>query len=138
MQIDDPEVIAEARAVFDRYERAIAENDIATLDACFWADPRTVRFGITEILYGIEAIRAFRATVGRYAPRAMRHVHITAFGQDIACTHLEYQRTDSGLIGRETKIMARIPDVGWRVVSAHVSLLAPNDPGRVRAGGRTP
>jgi hypothetical protein len=134
MQIDDPEVIAEAQAVFDRYERAIAENDTATLDATFWADPRTVRFGVTEILYGIEAIRAFRSTVARYAPRATRKVHITSFGRDFACTHLEYQRLDSGLIGRETKIMVRLPEVGWRVVSAHVSLLAGQDPGRVGKG----
>jgi hypothetical protein len=130
MQIDDPAVIAEARAVFDRYEAAIAANDGATLNACFWADPRTVRFGITEILYGIEAIQAFRASVARYAPRAQRKVHITSFGPDVACTHLEYQRVDTGLIGRETKIMARIPEQGWRVVSAHVSLLAGVDPGR--------
>jgi hypothetical protein len=136
MQIDDPEVIAEARAVFDRYERAIAENDTATLDATFWADPRTVRFGVTEILYGIEAIRAFRSTVARYAPRAERKVRITSFGRDFACTHLEYQRLDSGLIGRETKIMVRLPEIGWRVVSAHVSLLAEQDPGRVGKGQR--
>lgn len=135
MQIDDPEVIAEARAVFDRYEQAIAENDGAVLDATFWPDPRTVRFGITEILYGIDAIRAFRATVARYAPRVQRKVHITSFGRDFACTHLEYQRMDSGLIGRETKIMARLPEHGWRVVSAHVSLLAAADPGRVAKGG---
>ena len=131
MQIDDPAVIAEARAVFDRYERAIGENDTAVLDDSFWAGPRTVRFGTTEILYGIEAIRAFRAGVARYAPRATHRVHITSFGRDVACTHLEYQRTDSGLVGRETKIMVRLPDQGWRVVSAHVSLLAGRDPGRV-------
>ncbi|MBX9701543.1 MAG: nuclear transport factor 2 family protein [Acetobacteraceae bacterium] len=132
MQIDDPAVIAEARAVFDRYEAAIAANDGAVLDASFWPDPRTVRFGVTEILYGIEAIRAFRATVAKYAPRVQRKVHITSFGQDFACTHLEYQRVDSGLIGRETKIMVRFPDLGFRVVSAHVSLLAGQDPGRVQ------
>ena len=131
MQIDDPAVIAEARAVFDRYEQAIAANDGAVLNDCFWADPRTVRFGITEILYGIEAIRAFRASVGRYAPRTIRRVHITTFGPDMACTHLEYLRTDSGLVGRETKIMARLPGLGFKVVSAHVSLLAAGDPGRV-------
>jgi len=134
MQIDDPAVIAEARAVFDRYERAIAENDAAVLDASFWPDPRTVRFGVTEILYGIEAIRAFRATVAKYAPRVQRRVHITSFGRDFACTHLEYQRVDSGLVGRETKIMVRLPGHGWRVVSAHVSLLAESDPGRVKQG----
>lgn len=134
MQIDDPAVIAEARTVFDRYEAAIATNDGAVLDASFWPDARTVRFGVTEILYGIEAIRAFRATVARYAPRVQRKVHITSFGQDFACTHLEYQRVDSGLVGRETKIMVRLPEHGWRVVSAHVSLLAEADPGRVARG----
>ena len=131
MELDNPAVIAEARAVFDRYEAAIAGNDGATLDASFWPDPRTVRFGVTEILYGIEAIRAFRASVQKYAPRATRKVHITSFGQDFACTHLEYERLDTGLVGRETKIMVRLPDHGWRVVSAHVSLLAGADPGRV-------
>ena len=134
MEIDNPDIIAEARAVFDRYETAIATNDAAVLDASFWPDPRTVRFGVTEILYGIDAIRAFRATVKAYAPRITRKVHITAFGRDFACTHLEYERVGSGLIGRETKIMVRLPELGWRVVSAHVSLLAASDPGRTQKG----
>jgi len=112
MILDDPAVLAAARALLDRYEAALMANDGATLDACFWADPRTVRFGITEILYGIDAIRAFRASVARYAPRVQRRVSIT------------------GLVGRETKIMADLPEVGWRVVSAHVSLLTERDPGR--------
>jgi hypothetical protein len=130
MELDNPDVIAEARAVFDRYEDALMSNRPETLNEIFWADPRTVRFGITEILYGIEAIRAFRASVKAYAPRVQRRVHITSFGQDFACTHLEYERVGTGLIGRETKIMARLPDLGWRVVSAHVSLLTAVDPGR--------
>lgn len=127
--LDDPAVLAEVRAVFDRYEAALMANDTATLDAIFWADPRTVRFGITEILYGHEAIRAFRASVRGYAQRVQRKVHVTAFGPDVACTHLEYERVGTGLVGRETKVMARLPE-GWRVVSAHVSLLAAQDPGR--------
>lgn len=134
MEIDNPDIIAEARAVFDHYETAIATNDTAVLDASFWPDPRTVRFGVTEILYGIDAIRAFRATVKSYAPRIQKKVRITTFGRDFACTHLEYERVDTGLIGRETKIMARLPDHGWRVVSAHVSLLAAADPGRTQKG----
>jgi len=134
VEIDNPDVIAEARAVFDRYEAAIAANDTEVLDASFWPDPRTVRFGVTEILYGIDAIRSFRATVKAYAPCVARRVHITAFGRDVACTHLEYERVGTGLIGRETKIMARLPEHGWRVVSAHVSLLAAADPGRTRKG----
>ncbi len=130
MMIDDPGVIAEARAVFDRYEAALMANRHAELDAIFWTDPRTVRFGITEILYGHDAIRAFRASVKAYAQRVQTKVHIVAFGADMAATHLEYERIGTGLIGRETKIMVRLPDLGWRVVSAHVSLLTPTDPGR--------
>ena len=69
-----------------------------------------------------------------YAPRAQKKITITTFGRDFATTNLEYQRLDSGLVGRETKIMARIPGQGWRVVSAHVSLMAQTDPGRVAKG----
>jgi hypothetical protein len=133
VRIDDPEVIAEARAVFDRYEQALMANRTEELDAIFWADPRTIRFGITEILYGHDAIRAFRASVKAYAQRVQKRVQITAFGPDVAATHLEYERVGTGLVGRETKIMARIPGQGWRVVSAHVSLLAGTDPGRAMA-----
>lgn len=129
MEIDLPDIIVEARAVFDRYETAIAANDTAVLDEIFWADPRTVRFGITEILFGHDAIRAFRSTVRSYAARMQQRVHITTFGRDFACTHLIYERVGTGLIGRETKIMVRFPD-GFHVVSAHVSLLAEADPGR--------
>ena len=134
MQIDDPAILAEARAVFDRYEDALMNNRTQVLDEIFWHDARTVRFGITEILYGHDAIRAFRASVKSYAQRLQRKVHITAFGRDFACTHLEYERIGTGLVGRETKIMVRLPDVGWRVVSAHVSLLAGADPGRAMKG----
>jgi hypothetical protein len=134
VRIDDPAVIAEARAVFDRYEAALMANRTEELDAIFWADPRTVRFGITEILYGHDAIRAFRASVKAYAQRVQKRVQITAFGPDVAATHLEYERVGTGLVGRETKIMARIPGEGSRVVSAHVSLLAGTDSGRQEVG----
>jgi Protein of unknown function (DUF3225) len=126
MQLDKPDIQAEVRAVFDRYEDALMNNKTEVLDSIFWADPRTVRFGITEILYGHEAIKAFRASIARYAKRIQKNVHIVTFGDDFAATHLVYERVETGLIGRETKIMARMPE-GWRVVSAHVSILAPAD-----------
>jgi hypothetical protein len=129
VQLDDPAVLAQVRAVFDRYEAALMANETSVLDEIFWADSRTVRFGITEILYGHAAIRVFRSSVKAYAQRIQRNVHIVAFGRDFAATHLEYERVGTGLIGRETKIMARMPE-GWRVVSAHVSLLGQADPGK--------
>ena len=132
MDIDRPDTLAEVRAVFDRYEQALMANDGKVLNEIFWADPRTVRFGITEILFGHDAIRAFRATIKSYAQRTQARVEITAFGSDFAATHLIYERIGTTQVGRETKIMARLPE-GWRVVSAHVSLLAGSDPGTNRA-----
>jgi len=131
MEIDKPEAIAEARAVFDRHEAAIAADDEAALDAAFWPDPRTVRFGIAETRHGIEAIRA---SVRAYAPPITCTARLTAFGRDVACTHLACERVGTGLIGRETRIMARLPGHGWRVVAARVSRLAASDPGAVQGG----
>jgi hypothetical protein len=52
MEIDLPEVVAEVTAAFERYEKALVSNDVATLDALFHDDPRTIRYGGFEILYG--------------------------------------------------------------------------------------
>ena len=130
MQIDDQGVTEEVRAVFEWYEAALMGNDTAVLDELFWADPRTVRFGVAELLYGHDAIRAFRAGVRSYPQRLHRRVVITTFGTDFATTNLEFERRGSGQVGRETKIMARLPGAGWCIVSAHVSLLAGGDPAR--------
>lgn len=132
MVIDDAATIAEVRAVVDAYEDALMNNRAEVLDAIFWDDPRTVRFGITEMLFGADEIRAFRRGIRSYAPRQQQRVEIHTFGPDFAVTNLVYRRIETGAIGRETKIMARIPGHGWRVVSAHVSLLAAADTGTRR------
>jgi Protein of unknown function (DUF3225) len=61
LQIDSPDVVAEVRAAFERYERALVTNDVATLDEIFRNDPRTIRYGQSENLYGHKEIAAFRA-----------------------------------------------------------------------------
>ncbi|MGA2816952.1 MAG: AtzH-like domain-containing protein, partial [Xanthobacteraceae bacterium] len=50
MEIDLPEVVAEMRAEFDRYEEALGANDVATLNSMFHNDPRTIRYGSAENL----------------------------------------------------------------------------------------
>ena len=50
MQVDLPEVVAEVRAAFDRYEKALGDNDVDTLDAIFRDNPRTIRYGGNENL----------------------------------------------------------------------------------------
>ena len=61
MEIDLPEVVAEVTECFGRYEKALVANDVAALNAFFRDDPRTIRYGAGEILYGYAEIAAFRA-----------------------------------------------------------------------------
>ena len=61
MEIDLPEVVAEVREAFGRYEQALVSNDVPALNAFFRDDPRTIRYGAGEILYGSDEIKAFRA-----------------------------------------------------------------------------
>lgn len=116
-------VLAEVTAACDRYETALVTNDVAVLDELFWNSPHTLRYGVTENLYGYEAIGAFRA--GRPAQglaRAVLRRVITTHGQDFATCNLEFQRVGSDKTGRQSQTWMRTPQ-GWRVVAAHVSLL---------------
>jgi hypothetical protein len=47
-----PEVVAEVRDRFERYERGLVENDVAVLDDTFWMSPYTIRLAPTEHGYG--------------------------------------------------------------------------------------
>jgi hypothetical protein len=123
MDINRPDVLAEVTAAFERYERALVGNDVAALDALFWDSPHTMRYGATENLYGIAEIRAFRAARSPVGlAREVLRTQITTFGDTFATTHLEFRRVGSERIGRQTQSWVRLPE-GWRVVSAHVSLI---------------
>ena len=61
MEINRPDILAEVTELFEIYERALVTNDVATLDGLFWESPLVVRYGNGENLYGIDALRAFRA-----------------------------------------------------------------------------
>jgi hypothetical protein len=124
MEIDLPEVVAEVKREFERYERALVTNDVALLDALFRDDPRTIRYGGAEILYGYEEIKAFRAA---RAPaglaRTLSKTVITAYGRDVATASTLFHRESApGKIGRQTQTWVRFPE-GWRVVAAHVSMI---------------
>lgn len=122
-KVNLPHVKAEVEAVFQRYEAALMSNDLTALDAHFWNDPRVVRFGSAENLYGIDAIRAYRsARDASGVSRQLVHPLITTFGENAAVATTEFIR--AGQTGRQTQNWIRFPE-GWRIVSAHVSLLAP-------------
>jgi hypothetical protein len=124
MDIDLPEVVVEVRTAFERYEQALVANDVAALDAMFQPDPRTIRYGGTENLYGfqeIEAFRAARSPVG--LARTLSKTVITTYGRDHAVAATLFRRTSApGKIGRQMQTWVRFAQ-GWRVVAAHVSLI---------------
>ena len=124
MEIDLPEIVAEVRAAFERYEKALVSNDVPTLDELFRDDPRTVRYGATEILYGYGEIKSFRAARSPVAlGRKLSRTIITTFGRDFAVASTLYERPSApGKIGRQTQTWVRFPE-GWRVVVGHVSLM---------------
>src|SRR5262245_31926754 len=124
MDIDLPDVVAEVTAAFNRYEKALVTNDVAVLDETFRVDPRTVRYGMAEILYGhaeIAAFRAARAPVG--LARTISRTVITSYGRDFAVAATLFHRPSlPGKVGRQQQSWVRFPE-GWRVVAAHVSLI---------------
>jgi Protein of unknown function (DUF3225) len=130
MDINLPEVHAEMAAAFARYEAALVGNDVEALDALFWPSEFTVRYGTDENLVGIEAIRRFRAARSPAGlARTLRQTVITTFGHSFATTMTEFVRPafeyDGRLtrVGRQSQSWVRF-DAGWRVVAAHVSVLA--------------
>jgi hypothetical protein len=135
MQVDLPDVLAEVTAQFARYEKALVSNDVAVLDELFRDDPRTLRYGIGENLYGHDAIMAFRAArspigLGRRTDRTV----ITTYGRDTAvASTLFYRDTLPGKVGRQMQTWVRFAE-GWRIVAAHVSII--DEPGSSKPMGQ--
>jgi hypothetical protein len=125
LPVDLPEVVAEVRAAFERYEAALVSNDIAVLDELFWNDPRTLRYGVAENLYGYERIAAFRAARSPAGlARTVTKVIVSTYGRDFATANMEFERNGGAVRGRQSHTWVRMPE-GWRIVAAHVSLLPP-------------
>ena len=124
MQINDPAALAELTKAFAEYEQALVTNDIATLDRLFWNSPHTLRYGVGENLYGFDAIQEFRnSRPSQGLARTVTRTVLTTFGSDYGVANIEFVREGSERIGRQSQSWVRF-DEGWRVVAAHVSLVA--------------
>ena len=127
LEIDNPDVVREVRAAFELYDRGLAENDVAVLNGSFWEDERTLRYGVGENLYGHAAIAGFRGARTpeqlRERARRLENTVFTTFGRDFAVANTEYVLLRDGRRGRQSQTWVRMPE-GWRVVAAHVSLMA--------------
>ena len=125
MQINDPSVVAELQELYPKYEAALMANDAETLTRMFWASPHAMRFGVTENLYGIDEIEAFRKSRSPVnLARTVKRLDIVTFGRDFGSVTLEFERVANGktISGRQSQVWVRLPE-GWRIVSAHVSVL---------------
>lgn len=125
MTINDPDVLAEVEAVFATYEKALTSNDVATLDMLFRQSPQTIRYGVGENLYGYDEIAAFRSARSPVGlTRVLDRTVITTYGSDMATANTLFRRESMpGKVGRQSQIWVKFPE-GWRVVSAHVSVIA--------------
>ena len=128
MDIDLPDVVAEVRAQFERYEKALVSNDVPTLDELFHDDARTIRYGVNEILYGYGDIKSFRGARSPVAlGRKLSRTVITTYGRDFGIASTLFNRVSlPNSIGRQMQTWIRAPE-GWRIVAAHVSVI--DDPG---------
>ena len=123
IEINLPDVVLEVRAAFERYESALMRNDVAVLNELFWNSPHTLRYGIAEELYGHAQIAGFRAARDPSdVERELLKVAITTYGRDFASANCEYRRIRSQKFGRQSQFWMRT-DAGWRIVSAHVSIV---------------
>ncbi|HEX5586964.1 MAG TPA: oxalurate catabolism protein HpxZ [Acidimicrobiia bacterium] len=121
MRTNDPRVVAEVRAVFERYEAALVANDVDTLIELFLDSPDTVRYGIDDVQHGHAAVAAFRRGEAQASPpRRLVDTVITTFGDDVAVASTRFVPDGTSAIGRQSQTWIRT-DAGWRVVSAHVS-----------------
>ena len=128
MEINLPEALRELEAAFQRYERALTDNDPATLELLFWNSPHTLRYGIAENLYSWDEICAYRrkrADGGGAPQRTITRKVLTTYGRDLGTANIEYARAN-GKLGRQSQTWMRTLE-GWRVVAAHVSMMQVGD-----------
>jgi hypothetical protein len=124
--VNRPEVVAEITALFERYERALVEKDVAVLDETFWDSPHTIRFALHENCYGFAEVHAARVAADPPpggTKEARIRLEVLTLGSDFATVNLEFKPRGKPGIGRQSQTWMRLPDLGRKVVSAHVSIM---------------
>ena len=120
-----PHVVEEVRGLFERYERALVDKDVDVLDDTFWRSPHTIRLAHAEHGFGFDAIHAFRVArpPGPGTKERRIRLDILTLGEDFATVNLVYKIRGEMRTGRQSQTWVRFADVGWKVVSAHVSTI---------------
>jgi len=108
---------------FGAYERALAANDLAALDAFFAPGPTTLRGDAAGLLVGHEQISAFRGRRGNAPVREVSSVHVRTLDPDHALI-VSVNVPRSGGRGLVTQLWVRSDGV-WRIDAAQVAAPAP-------------
>lgn len=128
MELNRPEIVAEVAALFERYEQALIDKDVDTLDATFWNSPHTIRYSLRDNGYGFDEIHASRVAAVPLpggSKQARTRLEILTLGADLATVNLEYKPRGQDGIGRQSQTWVRFPGIGWKVIAAHVSVMKP-------------
>ena len=119
---DSDAVVREVRAAFEQYERALIAHDIETLNGFFLNSADSIRYGIAEQNYGIEAIAAYRrGSVPVHHERRLLRTVVTSYGTHVACVSTEFTDPVTAGLGRQTQTWVRTAE-GWKIAVAHVSV----------------
>jgi 1-carboxybiuret hydrolase subunit AtzH-like protein len=123
--VNRPEAVAEVREIFERYEQALIDKNVDVLDATFWDSPHTIRYAFHENGYGFKEIHAHRVAraPGPGIKEKRIRLEILTLGRDLATVNLEFKVRGKNLIGRQSQTWVRFPDLGWKVIAAHVSTM---------------
>src|SRR5204862_3797489 len=127
-----PEVVAEVRELFERYEQALIDKNVDVLDATFWNSTHTIRYAFHENGYGFDEIHAHRVArpPGPGTKERRIRLEILTLGRDLATVNLEFKIRGRDQVGRQSQTWVRFPDVGWKVIAAHVSVMDMGGSGR--------
>jgi len=71
-----------------------------------------------------EVVAEVGALFERYEQALMdKTVEVLTLGRDLASVNLEFKVRGRDLIGRQSQTWVRFPDLGWKVIAAHVSTM---------------
>ena len=124
LAVNDPAVVTEVTALFEAYEQALIEKDVDVLDNTFWNNPHTIRYAMHENGYGFDDIHRHRVAraPGPGIKEVRRRLEILTLGDAFATVNLEFKVRDQDEVGRQSQTWVKFPDLGWKVVAAHVSI----------------
>ena len=124
-EVNRRDVVEEIRELFECYESALISKDVGILDNSFWDSPHTIRYAMHENGYGFDEIHQHRVSrkKGPGIKERRRRLEILTLGNSLATVNLEFDVRGSKDIGRQSQTWVRFPEFGWKVVSAHVSIM---------------